>query len=192
MNVSFERTGSHRYAVVVHVPGRGAQRADPAPGYDDDIPHDLVHYVVEAELGLSLGVFGRAAAGGGTFYGGAEAITDARERSRAQRRQQKREAGLRRRDDTDASDMATSERLAGMCDLAWRRSRGQRRDATRVPPPSPTPSEAASIERVVRRLDLLAPRWRALAVGEALVFTWPGLKPASSSVRHSAVPACGR
>lgn len=47
--------------------GKPVQSLSPAPGYDDHIPHDLVHSVVEAELALQSGVFGRAARGGGTF-----------------------------------------------------------------------------------------------------------------------------
>jgi hypothetical protein len=65
MQVSFKRTGSRRYAVIVSDTGKPTVAADPAPGYDDDIPHDLVHYVVEAELRLQNAVYGRAARGAG-------------------------------------------------------------------------------------------------------------------------------
>jgi len=68
MRVACRRTGERRYAVVVEVPGQAAQTMDLAPRFDEYIPHDLVHYVVEAALGLETGVFGRAARGGGTFY----------------------------------------------------------------------------------------------------------------------------
>jgi hypothetical protein len=67
MNVRFRRTGVRRYAVVVTAADEPPRTMDPAPAYDDDIPHDLVHYVVEAELGLANGVYGRAARGAGTF-----------------------------------------------------------------------------------------------------------------------------
>jgi hypothetical protein len=41
----------------------------PAPGYDEYLPHDLLHFVAEAEWGLDGSVFGQLAAGGnaGTF-----------------------------------------------------------------------------------------------------------------------------
>lgn len=81
MEVVFKRTGARRYAVNVAVPGRGVQRIHPAPGYDDDIPHDLVHYVVEAKLRLTNGVFGRAAQGGGSFIAATD--HDATPRARA-------------------------------------------------------------------------------------------------------------
>jgi hypothetical protein len=35
-----------------------------APGYDPRLPHDLLHFVAEAEFGLDGGVFGDLASGG--------------------------------------------------------------------------------------------------------------------------------
>ena len=35
-----------------------------APGYDDWLPHDILHFVAEAEHGLDRGIFGDAASGG--------------------------------------------------------------------------------------------------------------------------------
>ena len=169
MEVSFERTGEHRYATVVTLPGRPPRRMDPAPGYDDHIPHDLVHYLAEAELGLSSGVFGRAAAGGGEFRETVEVPGDRRGRARAQRRLKKREASLQ---NTDRGDMARSEHLAGLCDLAWRRRAGARTpawaEARRVPA-----EDAPTVDRILTRLDELAPLWHGLPVGGALAFTWP-------------------
>jgi hypothetical protein len=62
MNVAFKRTGARRYAVIVTRAGESPQAMDPAPGYDDDIPHDLVHYRVEAVLALANGVYATAVA----------------------------------------------------------------------------------------------------------------------------------
>jgi hypothetical protein len=41
----------------------------------------------------------------------------------------------------------------------------------------PNAEEAAEVARIVARLNALAPLWRALPVGEALVFDWPGVTP---------------
>ena len=38
-------------------------------------------------------------------------------------------------------------------------------------------TDAASVARVVARLDALAQRWRTLVVGEALSFEWPKTEP---------------
>jgi hypothetical protein len=176
MTVRFRRTGARRYAVVVAVAGEAPRAMDPAPAYDDDIPHDLVHYVVEAELALANGVYGRAARGAGTFIATVEHDVTPRERAREQRKQQKRERALGARDARQAADMAQSERLAALCDLAWRRKHGQHPDPVRSAPVQRT-EDAADVERVVSRLDAIAPLWRALPVGGELVFEWPSVVP---------------
>ncbi|HKU43278.1 MAG TPA: hypothetical protein VJR89_34190 [Polyangiales bacterium] len=174
--MSFKRTGERRYAVLVSTPGEPTRSADPAPGYDDDIPHDLVHYVVEAELRLANGVYGRAARGAGTFIATTQRDTSPRQRARQQRTQAKRERALRSSGGAPAAELATSERLAGLCDVAWRRKAGQRPDAMRTAP-LPRLEDAACVERVVARLDTLAPMWRALPVGGELTFAWPSVEP---------------
>jgi len=176
MRVTFERTGERRYGVRIAIDGHAPRYTHPAPGFDDHIPHDLVHYLVEAELGLQAGVFGRAARGGSTFLLDGEAL-DARARSREQRRQRKREASLSRRDD-EGGDMARAERLALLCDVAWRRRHGERGDAKPwLAPAPPTDDEAALVARVVERLDAVAARWHALPVGGSLSFDWPHAQP---------------
>lgn len=176
MDVTFRRTGPRRYAVIVTLPGEPARVLDPAPGYDDDIPHDLVHYLVEAELGLSYGVYGSAARGGGSFRPTFEGNVSPRERARGQRKQRKREQSLRAQDADGAAEMARSERLAGVCDLVWRRRHGQRPDPRRQAPQL-RPEDAPDVERVVSRLDAIAPLWSELPLGGELVFEWPGVDP---------------
>lgn len=185
MEARFKRIGERRYAVELVVPGAGVQSMSPAPGYDDDIPHDLVHYIVEAELQLHRGVFGRAAQGGGTFVREGAASLSARELARQRRKSKKRESGLRARDDAGAREMATSERIAALCDVAWRRRHGQQPDPLRVAPEPLSEDEAARVERVVKRLDAIAPLWRALPIGGALLFRWPSALPTVSSALTS-------
>jgi hypothetical protein len=182
MNVRFRRTGVRRYAVVVAAAGEAPRVMDPAPAYDDDIPHDLVHYVVEAELAVTNGVYGRAARGGGTFVPTAGHDVGPRERARKQRKQQRRERALGAKDARHAGDMTQSERLAALCDVAWRRKHGQRPDPARSAP-VPRTEDAAAIERVVSRLDAIAPLWRALPVGGELVFEWPNVVPTQADRR---------
>ncbi|MFI0411998.1 hypothetical protein [Actinomadura sp. 3N508] len=170
MEVAFERTGQRRYATVITLPGRQPRRMDPAPGYDENIPHDLVHYLAESELGLSSGVFGRAAAGGGGgFVETAETPGDSRRRARAQRRMNKREASLGK---ADRGDMARSEYVAGLCDIAWRRRSGATTPAWAEPVTIP-PEDAPTVDRILNRLDEAAALWRDLPVGGSLTFTWP-------------------
>jgi hypothetical protein len=74
--------------------------------------------------------------------------------------------------------MESSERLASLCDVAWRRRHGQRADPLRKAPELRDPSEdVPRIERVLARLDQLAPLWGALPVQGELVFEWPSVVP---------------
>ncbi|QFG26381.1 hypothetical protein [Actinomadura sp. WMMB 499] len=182
MDVTFERTGRRRYATIVTPPGRAPRRMDPAPGYDDHIPHDLVHYLTEAELGLARGVFGRAAAGGGGFAETAEVPGDRRARARAQRRTKKREASLGR---ADEGDMARSEELAGLSALAWWRRSGAERPAWAVHVPVP-PEHAAAVDRILGHLDEAARLWHGLPVGGSVTYTWPHTVPSASGTRTTA------
>jgi hypothetical protein len=176
MEVTFRRTGERGYAVIVSPPGREPQTMNPAPGFDPHIPHDLVHYVVEAELRLDGGVFGRAARGAGTFLSTASTATP-RERARQRRRQGRREQAAQR-EGTYALQMKSSERLAYLCDIAWRRRHGQKPDPSRWHAPEPlSDADNAYIERVVARLEQLADAWNQLPVSGELVFEWPSLQP---------------
>ncbi len=178
MNVIFKRTGERRYAVSIEIAGKLLQGVDPAPGFDEHIPHDLVHYVVEAELGMTAGVFGRAANGGGTFILRPQGALSPRERARERRKQQRRELSLGTADTAGHNDMLNSERLAGICDLAWRRHHGQSPNpALWKPSEALSPEDAERVKRVVARLDELAPLWKSLKVGETLTFTWPSVVP---------------
>ena len=70
MKVHFIRSGERRYGMRIEREGAPVLVMDPAPGFDPDLPHDMVHFVVEAALGLKTGVFGQIAAGGdaGSFH----------------------------------------------------------------------------------------------------------------------------
>ncbi|MGW7518165.1 hypothetical protein ACWGJ2_21510 [Streptomyces sp. NPDC054796] len=178
MDVTFTRTGERRYAVGVSVPGQPDRGMDPAPGYDTHIPHDLVHYVVEAELGLAAGLYGRTAEGGGSFLTRGEAGGSGRDLRRQRRKQRRREDRLREDDHARRGDMAVSERFAGICDLAWRRRHGQRGEAAGWVPHEPLPPEdEAVVERILARLDEVAALWNGLPVGGSLTFAWPAVRP---------------
>jgi len=149
VHVTFTRTGERRYGVLAAAPGQDQRQMNPAPGYDPDIPHDLVHYLVEAELKLTGGLFGRLAAGGGSLLPGVADAPGHRDRRRHERRRHRREDRLRREDHAGRRDMAASEQLAGMCDLVWKVRHGrapQSSDASRSE--SGTRSRAAKTGRI--------------------------------------------
>jgi hypothetical protein len=106
MDVTFTKVAGRRYLMTV-VGDRGPQLAPRhGPGYDDYLPHDAVHFIVEAEARLSGGVFGPIAAGWSNIFWAAD--------PRMLRHEKRREA-KRRPSATKHADMARSEELAGIC-----------------------------------------------------------------------------
>jgi hypothetical protein len=68
MEVTFTKAAGRRYVMTV-VRERGPRLAPrQGPGYDDHLPHDAVHFLVEAEARLSGGVFGQIAAGQNNIF----------------------------------------------------------------------------------------------------------------------------
>jgi hypothetical protein len=63
VKVTFVKTGARRYAVEVSRDRYPDLRCG-SIGYDDRLPHDLLHFVAEAEYGLDGGIFGDLAGGG--------------------------------------------------------------------------------------------------------------------------------
>jgi hypothetical protein len=160
MDVTFTKSPGRRYQVSVErqIGPRLAPRF--GPGYDPYLPHDLVHFVVEVEAGLTGAVFGRIAAGDSGFLWPVDPV----ERRRATRRK-RRPAGWER------AEMSRSERLAGVCWSVWMHEAGH--IATLPDWLSPEESDAPLVRRICARLDELAQQWQALQPGGSLTLTWP-------------------
>jgi hypothetical protein len=177
MEVTFRRTGERRYAVVAEPEGHPAVTMDPAPGFDPRLPHDLVHYAVEREHGVELGVFGQLAAGGNLrTFRRLDGTPDRRLRRRGERLAREH-----------LDELARSERLAAEALRAWVRGP----EALRAWVRGPGPHGDERLERVCARLDGLSTRWSALAVGEAMTVTWPATRRTlhtASPARHRAAP----
>ena len=147
MKVTLRRTGARRYAVEV---GR-----DRYPnlwcgsiGYDDRLPHDLLHFMAEAEYGLDGGIFGDLAAGGN-----ARLFRPLDEEHRVDMEQVTKLWRKQRIRRTRLPDGRRSEELAWQLDRSWR---------------------ARTLEpRLQRKLDDLAARWESLQVGGSLTLEWP-------------------
>jgi hypothetical protein len=163
MLVHFLKSGRRHYGVLVERTSGPAVIVEPAPGYDDFLPHDLLHFVAEAEWGLDGAVFGQLAAGGdpGLFVPVDEELLAKWLRSRKLRR--KSRTGGRR-----------SEAISAVLDAAWRARTGRasltedwdvRLAAARVEP--------KRLEAVLATLDDLARRWHRLQIGGSLTLEWP-------------------
>ena len=184
MEIEFRRTGERRYAVIIRRADGSVLEMSPAPGYDPLMPHDMLHYVVERELGLRSGIFGQLAKGGsaGTFHLVAGAGEGVREAARRRRRLEKHGARLLREGRRDASE---SERAAWVCYQEWLNRRaarqqggessgrpkaGGKRAAQDAAAAGGIPVEY--LDRVCARLDELTEKWARLRIGESLTVEW--------------------
>jgi hypothetical protein len=161
VHVSFVRTGKRRYAVHVEREQAADVVMDPAPGYNDHIPHDLVHFFVETHWGLRDGIYGQLAVGGDahTFL---DPVGSMRERRR-----------MKAKNRLSGSDVGRSELLAGLVQHTWQARHGQAQ--VPVPPDAALRAEVEPDELVAAAdaLHRLARRWHALPVGGRLRVEWP-------------------
>lgn len=155
----FTRTGERRYSVSIDRPGQPRVVMSPAPGYHPYLPHDLVHFTVEAEAGIALGVFGQVAAGGtaGTFW-----AADPDQRRKMRKRSDRLAAAGR-------NDATLSERMASVALQVWTRRNGAE------------PGGDAVTRRIQHRLDEYAALWHALPVGGSLTLTWTAVSRRQSA-----------
>jgi len=168
MDVTFTKVAGRRYLMTV-VRERGPRLAPRhGPGYDDYLPHDAVHFLVEAEARLPGGVFGQIAAGQSNIFWAAD--------PKGLRRQARREA-KRIPTAAERADMGRSEVLAGCCQPLWELRAGHRRELpvwwSSVTPDMLELLESPLCERILARLDEFAARWHALPVGRSITLPWP-------------------
>jgi hypothetical protein len=165
MDVTFTKVPGRRYQMTV-VRERGPRLAPRnGPGYDDYLPHDAVHFLVEAEAGLSAGAFGQLAAGRSNIFWAA----DAGVRKRQGRREARRPDGPAER-----ADMACSELLASVCPPLWQLRTGRRSELPDwFASVDPGLSHSPLVERILARLDDFAESWHALPAGSGLTVSWP-------------------
>ena len=164
MEVTFTKLTGRRYVMSV-VRERGPALAPrQAPGYDDYLPHEAVHLLVELEAGLAGGVFGRLAAGQSNIFWTVDPAAVARQRRRERKRRPTKQ---------ERAEMARSELLASACAPLW-----ELRTDRRTEPPEwfsrLEPDIAASplVERIIDRLDAFAARWHELAPGDSITVEW--------------------
>lgn len=193
MILVFQRTGQKRYAVFARRSPLPDLEMNPAPGYDTLMPHDLLHLVVEAQLGLKRGIFGQLAAGGdaGTFHPIPHAGENTRAAARVRNRIKSKGKSLLRegRDDSEQS-----ERAAYICWYEWL-ARSKARDQLKVSKPmAQTASQLRGVARakkdhtfseqkmaeICRHLDELSAHWSNLEVGESMSIHWPDLTVSTS------------
>jgi hypothetical protein len=144
VKITFVRTvGARDRVYVERVDGTTASWSFPT--YGDAPPHDLVHLIVEAELGISDGLWARVAAGADLATINAQA---------------------------DRNGGTLAEKYAALGDGVLR---SEQAAAALAPHAEPAAwIDPAALARARARLDEIAIAWRALVPKGALAFTWPG------------------
>ena len=155
--MTFTRIRDRAYGVSVEGPGIPSSEKTPAPGYDDRLPHDAAHFIVENELGIMGGVFGQLAAGGtaGTFSS-----------SDPKRSKKIRERGARIAKE-NKKDALFSEHAVWAAQSRW-----ERHDIipdTKIPQPD--------IDRMISKFEEFAGQWSKTPVGGSIVLEWDPRKP---------------
>ena len=184
----FRRTGQRRYAVEAQRANFPHLEMNPAPGYDALMPHDLIHVVVEAQLGLTNAVFGQLAAGGdaGTFHLFVKRDESSRKIERTRNRVKTRGKKLMR---NGRDECAQSERATYICWYEWlaRSSSPERKtlSATMAKQAQEVRETAVATElrnfnqrkldEICKHLDQLSSQWSSLKVGQSMAVTWPDL-----------------
>ena len=183
MLLIFRRTGQRRYAVEARRASFPDVEMNPAPGYDRCIPHDMMHLVVEAKLGLTRAVFGQLAAGGdaGTFHLSPQSQGTTRDLSRLRKTQKARGQKLLREGRDEA---VQSERATFICWNEWlarsqSNSQTMTQQAKQVREGTPAKElrklDETKLADICRHLDELSSHWSSLNIGEAMTVRWPDL-----------------
>lgn len=169
MQVAFRRTGARRYAVDVHRERYPDLTMDPAPGYQDELPHDLVHFLVELHWGLRDGIVGQVAGGGNAWT--FRLAPDEGPVTRESRRQARR---VREGNQGGGRDIGRSEVLAQVVHERWH----ARRPGVGLPSSHEAGlSDSGVTEAEIQAWLALAERfvrdWQATPVGACVTYEWP-------------------
>jgi len=159
MRVRFTKTDSRRYSVSIDREHGPPLLPRTGPGNDDLLPHDIGHWVVEEHFGLSLGVWGQLAAGGGGIFWPAPEDNTGRHKQLVRRLQA-----------VGRADMGRSEQLTAVVVHAWELSIGRVKHQARPFDVGLSPDE---LRAAVARMDATSQRWQALKRGSSMTCTWP-------------------
>jgi hypothetical protein len=152
MKVTFTRTHSRGYSVSIDGDGIDEAVMDPAPGFDERLPHDAAHFIVENELGIMGGVFGQLAAGGtaNTFHSAT---------AKHPKRRKKRGSTMAKE---NSKDLLFSEHAVYAA-----RSRWEHHEV--IPETRITPDQ---FDRICNEFEAFALEWQALEPGGSVTLKW--------------------
>lgn len=152
MKVTFTKTHEKGYGVSVEGTGIDKVTMASAPGYDQRLPHDVAHFIVENELGILGGIFGQIAAGGtaNTFFS-----TEAKNKRKARRRG----AEMMKANKNDA---LFSEHAVYAVQSRW-----EKHDI--IPD---TKISQNDLDRIAQKFEEFAAEWTKVEIGGSVTLEW--------------------
>jgi hypothetical protein len=185
MQVEFRKTGERRYAVKIRREGLPDLEMNPAPGFDELMPHDLLHFLVEQEFGLQNAIYGQLERGGtaGTFHQVSDEKSDKRAASRQRRKTAKRGEKMLK---TSLDEYAKSERATYICMYEWFSDSADEKLKIRAREMKPsiesTYAQMTEAERknytkeklseIRNRMSELSEKWSNLKINESIYLEW--------------------
>jgi hypothetical protein len=185
MKVEFQKTGERRYAVIIIRDDKTKLEMNPAPGFDPLMPHDMLHFLVEQELGLRQAIFGQVAMGGsaGSFMKHPSESKNERKDARERRKlKQKGEKILK----TGIDECAQSERATYICLQNWyanstdeslRTRANEMKDNAQSVFGTMSESEKLKLNKeklaqIRKRMDELSANWSSLGINQSISLEW--------------------
>ena len=184
MKVEFRKIADRRYAVKLLRDGLPELEMNPAPGFDDLMPHDLCHLIVEQVLHIENAIYGQAAKGGATTFRNQPSESSNTKNDSRQRRKAKQKGKNAVKQHLD--DYAKSERATFVCWQNWLskssdaelRSRAAEMSETaasifnRMPAYERAIYTKENLEKVSLRMSELSRQWQSLKTGDAMTVDW--------------------
>ncbi len=182
MKIEFCKIGERRYAIKILRDNFPDLEMNPAPGFDDLMPHDMCHLIVEQVLSIDNGIFGRIAKGGtaGSFRNPPSETVNTKKDSRQRRKDKEKGKKIAKQ---NSDDLAKSERATYVCWQNWlsrsddlklkQRAEEMKEDAEIIRMQMSDAERAIytkeNLARVRARMDELSAIWRSLSIGEKML-----------------------
>ena len=185
MKVEFHKTGERRYAVKILRKNSPVLEMNPAPGFDELMPHDLCHLIVEQVLHIENAIFGQLAKDGnaGTFRNAPSESVNTRDDSRQRRKAAKKGKKMVKE---NLDSYGISERATYVCWQNWlenstdaelKKKSEEMKKNVEVTFSQMTTDEKAiytkeNLAKVRARMTKLSEEWRNLNIEEYITVDW--------------------
>lgn len=185
MKVEFSKTAERRYAIKIFREGLPVLEMNPAPGFDDLMPHDMCHLIVEQVLNIENAIFAQLAGNGtaGTFRNAPSESGNTKNDSRQRRKDAKKGKQMVK---DNLEDYAKSERATYVCWQNWlenspdsefkKRAEEMKKNAettfNQMSADEKLIYTKENFEKVRARMTELSEKWQNLKIGESMNVSW--------------------